>query len=325
MRALTVDSADRLLRTPFRIAGEEHFDVTTVTVSITEGAVTGRGECNPYSVPGWTKDRVLAEIDRVRPIVEGGADRFALLDLLPPGPARNALDCALIDLECSVRGISAGELLGIEPVGPVDSAMTISLGADTGTLAGVAVADLPVVKLKIDRDSTPSVLARLRGAAPKATLTIDANGDLDEAALLSWLPHLAEHDVSVLEQPLPRGHDEPLAALRTGAPLCADESFQSARDLVDCAGRYALVNIKLDKVGGLTAALAAEAAARTLGLETMTGCMMGTSLSAAPAWWLAQRTRFADLDGPTLLADDIDDAMDWANGSVSRPDPKLWG
>lgn len=320
MRAIEVSSADRPLRTPFRIAGEEHVDVTTVTVSITEDGRTGWGECNPYSVPGWTKDRVLAEVEQARPVVAAGADRVALLDLAPPGPARNAIDCALVDLECAISGRSAGELFGIETADPVVSAMTLGIGA-----SAAGGADLPVLKVKIDRRSDPSVLAELRQVAPTATVLVDANGCLDEDELLRWLPHLVEHDISVLEQPLPRGGDRALAEVETKVLLCADESFQSARDLHNCAHRYDLVNIKLDKVGGLTAAVAADAAARGLGLGTMVGCMMGTSLSAAPAWWLAQRAHFADLDGPTLLAEDTDHAMTWTAGSVSRPDTRLWG
>ncbi|SDP96927.1 L-alanine-DL-glutamate epimerase [Actinopolyspora xinjiangensis] len=320
MRAVEVSSADRLLKKPFRIAGEEHFDVTTVTVSITEDGHTGRGECNPYSVLGWTKDRVLAEIERVRPALAVGADRVALLDLVPPGPARNALDCALVDLECRTLGQTAGEIFGIDATGPVVSAMTLDIGANA---AGAV--DLPVVKIKIDDASDPSVLAELRRVAPTATVLVDANGSLDEDGLRQWLPHLVEHGVSVLEQPMPRGCDDGLIDVKSEVLLCADESFQTARDLHDCAGRYDLVNIKLDKIGGLTAAVGAEAVARGMGLGTMVGCMMGTSLSAAPAWWLAQRARFIDLDGPTLLAEDMDNAMTWTVGAISRPDVRLWG
>lgn len=326
MRTTTVSSTDRPLRTPFRIAGEEHFDVTTVTVSISANGATGRGECNPFSVPGWTKDSVLDEIERVRAIVDGGVDRFALLDLMPPGPARNAVDCALIDLECAVKGVPAGTVIGVAARGPVVSAMTIGLDASAGE--GLPLAEFaghPVIKLKIDSGSDPSLLAALRSVAPNAVVIVDANGSLDERAVETWLPHLSRHGVNVFEQPMRRGGDEYLASVKTDVLLCADESFQCARDLADCASRYDMVNIKLDKVGGLTAAVQIYRAASSLGLVCMAGCMMGTSLSAAPAWWFAQLTRFADIDGPTLLASDIDSAMTWRNGAVSRPVSRLWG
>ncbi len=326
LAVLSVTTQDRPLRKPFRIANERHDDVTTVTVTIGRGGALGRGECNPFSVSGWSTDRVLSEINAVAPLVERGIDRPALLEAMPPGPARSAVDCALLDVECRAAADRAGRLLQLGAAGPVTTALTAGIPEagekpDYGELAG-----LPIVKIKIDRSSDSAVVTALRAAAPKARVIVDANGSLDAAALRRWLPVLRENAVDVLEQPVAPGEDACLAGIARGnVALCADESFLRLSDLPAVARTYDMVNVKLDKVGGVTAARHVVDLAPRFGLRLMVGCMLGTSLSAAPAWWLAQAAEIVDLDGPVLLAQDVDHAMRWDAGIISEPVPELWG
>lgn len=300
--------------------------MTTVTIVVDGPSGVGRGECNPWSVPGWSKARVLDEIRAVTPLIERGLSREGLLEVMRPGPARNAVDSALVDLECGERRISAGELFGIGDVRDVSTAMTVSLPGCGENFDFTAYLGLPIVKMKIDTSSDPRTVFELRRAVPAARIIVDANGSLDVAGLDRWIPALREAEVEVLEQPVARGFDNCLRDIDSGdVLLCADESFRSLSDLVEVTELYDMVNIKLDKSGGPTAAFQAAELARQAGLRIMVGCMMGTSLSTAPAWWLAQTAEVADIDGPTLLAADIEHPMKWSSGLVSRPSPDLWG
>lgn len=321
-----VDSQDRLLRRPFRIANEEHFDVTTLTVTIESDAGIGHGECNPFSLSGWTKDRAVEEIRAIAALVEHGIDRVALLDAMSPGPARNAVDSALFDLECIETNVTAGEILGTDVTRPVVTALTAGLPSAGEVVDYGGFANLPMVKVKIDASSDTAAVCALREVAPLTRIIVDANGSLDAEAVNRWLPVLRECSVEVLEQPMAPGKDSYLRTVNRGdVAFCADESFRSIRDLAEAAQTYDMVNVKLDKVGGVTAAKQVIDLAPRMGLRVMVGCMMGTSLSAAPAWWLAQAAEVVDIDGPTLLAADVDQAMSWDAGLVSRPAPELWG
>jgi len=323
---LSIDCQDRFLREPFRIANEEHFDVTTLTVTIESNGAIGRGECNPFSISGWSHKRALGEIESVLPLIEHGIGRLALLNAMEPGPARNAVDCALFDLECAELGLGAGDLLGVKATAPIKSAQTAGLSENGEILDFRSFINLPIIKLKIDRTSDTELVSKLREAAPSARIIVDANGSLDAAAVEHWLPVLKKNAVEVFEQPMASGEDSYLRVVDQGnVALCADESFQSIKDLATITGVYDMVNVKLDKVGGITAASQSIQLAQKMSLRVMVGCMMGSSLSAAPAWWLSHNAEVVDIDGPTLLSVDVDNSMSWKAGLVSQPTPKLWG
>lgn len=322
----SIEAVDRPLRAPFRIAHHEHFDVTTITVTIQTASGVGRGECNPFSVSGWSKTMVEGEVRAAIPLIERGLGRDALFEVMRPGPARSAVDSALVDLECRERGISVGELFEVVEPHEIYTAMTVGLPAPGKLVDFTDHAGLPVVKMKIDADSDPAIVLALRQAAPMSRIVVDANGSLDATSVARWLPVLREADVHVLEQPVAVGSDGSLLGLDRGdVLLCADESFLSINDLPALSGLYDMVNVKLDKVGGPTAGFQIAALAPRLGLRVMVGCMIGTSLSAAPGWWLAQNAEVVDLDGPTWLSDDIENPLTFDGGHVSRPSRELWG
>ena len=297
-----------------------------VLATVSEGTARGRGECVPYARYGETPESVAAAIEAVRPAIEAGADRAALQHLLPAGAARNALDCALWDLEAKRLGVPATALAGLHRLGPVTTAFTLSLGTpDAMAMAARAAAGRPVLKLKLGGEGDPARLAAVRSAVPDATLIADANESWRDDTLAANYAACVEAGVALVEQPLPAGADGALARMTRPVPVCADESVHDRATLPDLGDRYDVINIKLDKTGGLTEALALAAEAERLGFGLFVGCMVGTSLAMAPALLLAPRARFVDLDGPLLLAEDRAPGLRYDGSVVSPPDPALWG
>jgi L-alanine-DL-glutamate epimerase-like enolase superfamily enzyme len=297
-----------------------------VVVELAADGVVGRGEATPYPRYGETVEGVLDQIEAARDEVEAGADRARLQTLLPAGAARNALDCALWDLAAKRGGVRAWTLAGRDRLDPVKTAYTLSLAAPEAMAeAARAAARRPLLKLKIGGPGDLDRVEAVRAAAPRTRLIVDANEALDFEALRRLAPEFARLDVKLVEQPLPAGEDAALEGYACPVPLCADESVHTRAELADAARRYACVNIKLDKAGGLTEALALRDAVRAAGLEVMAGCMVATSLAMAPALLIAQGAAFVDLDGPLLLARDRTPGLTYLGSMIEPPRADLWG
>jgi L-Ala-D/L-Glu epimerase len=310
----------------FVISRGSKTEARVIVVEITDGRHTGRGEATPYPRYGETVEGCLGEIETARDAIETGLDRLALEALLPPGAARNAIDCALWDLEAKRAGVRAWTLLGRERLDPVKTAYTLSLASPEDMAeAARTVARRPILKLKIGSADHIDRVEAVREAAPKTRLVVDANEALDFDGLQRLAPELAKLGVMLIEQPLKAGEDEALEGYRSPVPLCADESIHTRVELDACARRYQSINIKLDKTGGLTEALALHSAARDLGLEIMTGCMVATSLAMAPALIIAQGAEVVDLDGPLLLARDREPGLVYLGSMIEPPPVELWG
>ena len=293
-----------------------------MVVEIVDGPHLGRGEAVPYARYGETMDGVLAEIASIPHDVP----RDGLQGLLPPGAARNALDCALWDLEAKRQGVRAWTLAGLPRLDPVKTCLTISLGSpqEMGE-AAAREARRPMLKLKLGGPDDLDRVEAVRTAAPKTRLIVDANEALSFDDLVRLAPEFARLDVQLIEQPLAAGEDAALDGYVSPVPLCADETLHTRDDLTACRGRYAAVNIKLDKAGGLTEALSLKAQALALGFEVMVGSMVCTSLGVAPALLLAQGVRVVDLDGPLLLARDREPGLSITGSTLEPPPPELWG
>lgn len=308
----------------FVISRGARTEAIVVVAEIADGAHVGRGECVPYPRYGETPESVLAEIE----LADLGAapDREALRKEMPPGAARNALDCALWDLEAKRAGKRAHTLMGLGPPRPLTTAYTLSVGTpDSMAEAALRAADRPLLKVKLGGDGDSERIRAVRQAAPAARLIADANEAWTEANYAEHIEACAEAGVALIEQPLPAGADELLGEAPRLIPVCADESLHVTADLEGLAGKYDAVNIKLDKAGGLTEALRLKQAARAGGYRVMVGCMVGTSLAMAPAVLLAQDAEFVDLDGPLLLARDRVRPLAYAGSTVEPPPPELWG
>lgn len=311
----------------FVIARGARTEAIVVTATVREGLAAGRGECVPYGRYGETVEGVVAAIEAIRSLIEGGLDRTALQERLPPGAARNALDCALWDLDAKRTGVPAHVGAGIDRLRPVTTAYTISLDEPAAMADAVRKAsDRPILKIKLggpggDLDRIRAV----RRAAPETTLIADANEGWTEVNLDAHLSACAEAGFALVEQPVPAAQDEMLRGMERRVPLCADESVHHRPGLDRLVGLYDAINVKLDKTGGLTEALALVDAADARGFGLMIGCMVGTSLAMAPALLLAARARFVDLDGPLLLARDRDPGLVYDGSVVHPPSPALWG
>jgi len=310
----------------FTIARGSKTEAVVVVAEITDGPHRGRGECVPYARYGETVEGVVEQITAMAPAIAIGLDREALIEEMPAGAARNALDCALLDLEAKREGIRAARILGIASLRPLVTAFTLSLG-DAGTMAAAAaaVAHRPLLKIKLGAAGDPERIGAVRAAAPAATLIVDANEGWTEANFAENMAACAAAGVALVEQPLPAESDGLLAMVDRVVPVCADESVHGADDVAPLADRYDAVNIKLDKTGGLTAALVVAEAARAEGMKVMVGCMLASSLAMAPAMLLAQDADFVDLDGPLLLARDRDPGLVYDGSLVAPPRPELWG
>ena len=326
MPSLTVSHERWPIAAPFVIARGAKTEAQVVLVELADGAYLGRGEATPYPRYGETVEGVMAQIEDVRAAVEAGAARGALQTLLPPGAARNALDCALWDLEAKRAGLRAWTLAGLSRLDPVKTALTISLDTPEAMAARAGeAARRPLLKLKIGGADDLDRVEAVRLAAPRTRLIVDANEALDFDALRRLAPEFARLNVSLIEQPLPVGEDAALEGYGSPVPLCADESLHTRAELEVVARLYPCVNIKLDKAGGLTEALALRAEARARGLEVMAGCMVATSLAMAPALIIAQGAAFVDLDGPLLLARDRDPGLTILGSMIAPPPLELWG
>ncbi|RFB93950.1 dipeptide epimerase [Rhizobium leguminosarum bv. trifolii] len=297
-----------------------------ITCTLAEDGAQGLGECVPYRRYGETMESVFAQIEAARPLIEAGLLRRDLLSAMPPGAARNAVDCALWDFEAKRTGESVAARLGLADLKPLTTAYTISLGEPEVMAAQAREhAGRALLKVKVGTGDDESRIRAVRAAAPDATIILDANEGWPEAVLERHLDIAAQAGVALVEQPLPAGRDALLAEIRRPLLVCADESVHHTGDLASLADRYDAINIKLDKTGGLTEALAMKAEAERIGFSIMIGCMVGTSLAMAPAVLLAQNADFVDLDGPLLLARDRDRGLRYAASLVFPPESTLWG
>ncbi len=325
--AMRVEVEPLPLKAPFRISGYTFTDVPVAVATLQGGAARGWGEAAGVYYLEDRPAQIVATLAAHRDAIEGGIDRTALRELLPVGGARNAVDCALWDLEAKLAGRSAWQLAGIDR--PVARITTFTLGADDPAVVSHgarALAGARAIKLKLDGD-VPTDIERvrsLRAARPDVWLGVDANQGYTLDTLDTVLPHLVDAGVELIEQPLPRGGEADLEGLGCPIPLAADESVQGLADVAGLVGRFDVVNIKLDKCGGLTEALLIVAEARRLGLQVMVGNMLGSSLAMAPAFVVAQLCDFVDLDGPIFLAQDRVPGVRYTEGSVDCPDT-VWG
>lgn len=315
----------------FTISRGSRTEIHVMVAEIVDGAHKGRGECVPYAHYGESMASVRQQIEAMGPLIaqggEGGsACRAELNQALAPGAARNALDCALFDLEAKMSGRRAWELADLAPPPDLLTAYTLSLGSpDEMANAAHGAKDHRLLKLKLGGDGDPERVAAVRQAAPDSRLIVDANEAWAPEMFLPFSTALAELGVELIEQPLPSGSDRMLSDCAPPVPICADESCHVSADLDALAGRYDMVNVKLDKSGGLTEGLILTREAKRRGFGVMVGCMLGTSLAMAPAILLASLADYVDLDGPLLLAKDRDAALIYGDSFVSGPTPELWG
>jgi L-alanine-DL-glutamate epimerase-like enolase superfamily enzyme len=310
---------------PFRIARGSRTEARVVVVTVTNGNYAGRGEATPIARYGQSAASVLTQIESMKS--EKSLDRQQIQKYLPAGAARNALDCALWDLEAKVSGKRAWELANIPIVPEVETSFTISLDAPAAMGAAArANANAPILKLKLGGDDVD--LARVeavREAAPAARLLIDANESWSLSHYRNTAPALNGLKVELIEQPFPADADEVLEELDHPVPVCADESCHTSADLPRLTNRYEVLNVKLDKTGGLTEALLLTKRAREAGFKLLMGCMLCTSLGIAPARLLASATDYVDLDGPLLLAGDRHYGLSYKDGKIGLPSQELWG
>jgi L-alanine-DL-glutamate epimerase-like enolase superfamily enzyme len=310
----------------FTISRGSKTEAEVITCTVREGENSGRGECVPYRRYGETVAGVRAEIEVASAAISRGIGRDELLKAMKPGAARNALDSALWDLEAKLSGIRVAEKLGIPSPAPLETAFTLSLASPEAMAAQAREnAARPLLKVKIGGEGDIDRIRAVRAAAPKSRLILDANEGWTEENIRENLAAAAELGVSLVEQPLPAGKDAILARIDRAVPVCADESVHTADGLEKLAGLYDAINIKLDKAGGLTAAIDLRRRAEELGFRIMVGCMVGTSLAMAPAVLLAQGVDYVDLDGPLLLARDRSPGLIYRGSLVSPPEPALWG
>ncbi|MGE4528961.1 MAG: N-acetyl-D-Glu racemase DgcA [Rhodospirillaceae bacterium] len=302
-------------------------EVVVVTITDAKSGRRGRGECVPYARYGESVDGVIAEIKAMAPaLASGRVDRAALQAAMPAGAARNALDCAFWDLEAKERARPVWEIAGLDRPQTVVTAETLSLDTPEKMAASAKAKEgRPLLKLKLGSEGALARVGAVRAARPDATLIVDANEALPPAELTATLAALADLGVAMVEQPLPAGEDDLLAEIESPIPLCADESSHTVKDIPRLAALYDMVNVKLDKTGGLTQAIAMAKAAEEAGLALMVGCMVGTSLAMAPAFLLAAKAAYVDLDGPVILAKDREFGLSYSRGRVSPPLPDLWG
>ena len=326
MRKLSVSIEYFPLAAPFAISRGAKLEAAVVVAKISDEGVTGRGECVPYARYRESPASVIGAIEQVRPAIEQGANREQLQILTPAGAARNAMDCALWDFEAKRLGIRAYEIAGLHRLAPATTAFTISVNSpEIMAAAATAARDRPVLKIKLAGDGDEERLAAVREAAPHAELIVDANEGWREDQLETLLQACVKTGVVLIEQPLPAGRDAALADIRHPIPICADESVHDRTGLSALRDRYDAINIKLDKTGGLTEALALARAAQAEGFAIMIGSMVGSSLGAAPAMLLSPFAQWIDLDGPLWLKRDREPALRFDGSTISPPEPGRWG
>ncbi len=326
MRELTVRHETWPLARIFTISRGSRSASEVVVATIRQDGAIGRGECVPYPRYGETVEGVIAALQALAPAIAAGLDRAALQRAMPAGAARNALDCALWDLEAKLSGRPVWELAGLPAPGPVITAYTLSL--DTAEAMGQAAraeSHRPLLKIKLAGQGDLERVAAIHANAPNSRLIVDANEGWTPEQLVPFSAALAGLGVEMIEQPLPTGKDSALAGIVRPVPVCADESCHDAKDVPGLVGRYDFINIKLDKTGGLTEALAVKKAAEAAGLRIMVGCMVGTSLAMAPALLLAHGADIADLDGPLLMARDREHGLTFTGSEIAPAATDLWG
>lgn len=310
----------------FTISRGAKTEAVVVVVTLSDNVHVGRGECVPYARYGETVDSVTDAIRRTERALLDEPSRENLAQLLPPGAARNALDCALWDLEAKRSARSVADLCGLHALQPRETAFTISLGTPGRMAADARAASaMQLLKLKLGGTGDRERMAAVRAAVPHTRLVADANEAWRPDQLEPFMRAAHEARIELIEQPLPAGADDALTAIERIVPVCADESAHDAKSIAALCDRYDAVNLKLDKTGGLTEALAAQKEARQLGLKIMVGCMVATSLAMAPAMLVAQDADWVDLDGPLLLAKDREPGLTYEAGRVAPPSRALWG
>lgn len=325
-RVISVEAERFPIAGTFTISRGSKTEAEVISCTISDGDNRGWGECVPYKRYGETMEGVRDAIEAMRRQIEGGISHKDLLDAMPAGAARNAIDCALWDLEAKISGVAVADAIHVVPLSALETAYTLSLGEPEAMAAQArANAGRPLLKVKIGGDNDMARIRAVTEAAPDSRIILDANEGWTDANIIENLAFAAEHGIALIEQPLPAGHDAILRHIAHPVPICADESVHEAKDLEALVGLYDAVNIKLDKSGGLTAALTLRNRARELGFGVMVGCMVGTSLAMAPAVLLAQGADFVDLDGPLLLARDRQPGLVYQGSLVSPPDRMLWG
>jgi L-alanine-DL-glutamate epimerase-like enolase superfamily enzyme len=324
--SLTVRTERWPIAGAFSISRGAKTEAQVVVAELNDGRHRGRGECVPYARYDETVAGVMAALGAIGNKLAFGLDRKALQNAMPAGAARNALDCAFWDLEAKRAGKPAHELAGLPPPRPLTTAYTISLGTpEVMAKVAQAASGRKLLKIKLGGTGDPERIAAVRAAAPNSELIVDANEGWTAGNLAANLSACAAAGVTLVEQPLPSDADAALGSIERPIPVCADESVHDRAGLAALVGRYDAVNIKLDKTGGLTEALAMVQEAERLGFGVMVGCMVATSLAMAPAMLVAQRARVVDLDGPLLLAKDRPDGLRYDGSLAYPPTPALWG
>ena len=331
-----IDAESWAYKVPFRVSrgAESALDVVVVTLTDADGRV-GRGEAAGVDYDGETIALLRAQIEAVRPAIEQGIgtgggraalDFASLSTLLPAGGARNAVDCALWDLSAKQRRTSAWQLAGMADPRPLTTSMTLGIDTDEAVAAGARrYANWPLIKVKVDGERHVDAIRLVRAACPAAGLIVDPNQAWSCDLLNRLAPELKSLGVVLIEQPVPRGEDETLRGYQGSIRLAADESVADRAGLPAVKDLYRVVNVKLDKTGGLTEALALARDARALGLQVMVGCMAGTSLAMAPGMVVGQMAEFVDLDGPLLHCEDREHGIAYDRGLMRLPSPLLWG
>jgi len=325
-RNVSIDLESFEIAGGFTISRGSRTHANVLVTTLTDGDHTGRGECVPYARYGETMESVQEQIQEVSPLLKDGLSRRALQEAMPAGAARNAVDCALWDLEAKQTGKSAAEIAGIPPLSPVTTAYTISVGTPEIMAEKTAnAAHRPLLKVKLGGAGDDERIEAVRKAAPDSTLIVDANEAWDDSCFETNMAACEAASVALIEQPLPSKEDSRLKDFSSKITICADESLHTRDGLEDLRSRYDAINIKLDKAGGLTEALALLDQAKALEFKIMVGCMLGTSLAMAPAVLLAQRADYVDLDGPLLLMQDREPGLVFEGSTLFPPRPELWG
>ncbi|MEP5664549.1 N-acetyl-D-Glu racemase DgcA [Parvibaculum sp.] len=328
MREITAEIQSWPIAGAFTISRGAKTEANVVVASVSENGLTGRGECVPYARYGENEKDVVAAIKALQPAISEGLGRDELQRIMPRGAARNALDCALWDLETKLAGKPAWELAGLSAPRALTTAYTLSLASpDDMREAALAAAKRPVLKLMLGHggDDDLARVEAVRGGAPNSALIVDANEGWKPEDVLPLAREFARLGVSLIEQPVPAREDEVLRGIDSPVPLCADESAHGLEGMKRLVGLYDFINVKLDKTGGLTEALAVIRCAKLRNLRVMVGCMVATSLAMAPAMLVAQQADYVDLDGPLLLARDREPSLRYEGSLVYPPERELWG
>jgi L-Ala-D/L-Glu epimerase len=325
-RNLLVSAESFPIAGAFTISRGSKTTAEVVTCRIASSGLVGRGECVPYARYGESVAGVLAAIEDMRGAIEDGIGREALAEIMPAGAARNAVDCALWDLEAKLSGVPTWQVINALAPQKLVTAYTLSLSEpDVMRQQAAEHAGRALLKVKVGTADDAARIRAVRAGAPGSTIILDANEGWTPENLAHHFAVCAEARIALVEQPLPAGNDAALAGHSRPIPVCADESVHRTEDVAKLVDRYDAINIKLDKAGGLTEALALREAARRYRLKIMVGCMVGTSLGMAPAVLLAQGADFVDLDGPLLLACDREPGLHYEGSSVYPPEATLWG